>query len=259
MYQICRHIKINGLRCQSPALRGSQFCYYHSKAHTVGAEPHLKYGPLQLPVPEDAASIQLSVARINDAIIHGRIELKKATALLYGIQIAAQFVDRKAYFHEEKTVQSAEQTANGDELAPGIYFCGKNDQCNNCPFCSVDQCKNWHYETEEEVAAENAGKGDDDKDGEEADTGDASDEADDSEDGDESEEIEEGDGGGDAEDTADAKDSEESKEDKPDDDEEVGEQPPNASAPKLGSPPISLGPWGGKPVLSEVEGPRFGT
>ncbi|MGD0345608.1 MAG: hypothetical protein ABSA85_02565 [Terracidiphilus sp.] len=139
MYMICRHIKINGLRCESPALRGHQFCYYHSKAHTVGAEPHLKYGPLQLPTPEDAASIQLSVARISDAIINGRIDLKKATGLLYGLQIAAQSINLKQVFDREKTVQSAEQTADGDELAPeecidknedgSERFCAATGQC----------------------------------------------------------------------------------------------------------------------------------
>jgi hypothetical protein len=29
MYMHCRHIKTNGLRCESPALKGSQFCYDH--------------------------------------------------------------------------------------------------------------------------------------------------------------------------------------------------------------------------------------
>ena len=139
MYQACRHIKTNGLRCESPALKDSPFCYYHSKVHAVGAEPHLKYGPLQLPTPEDAAAIQLSVARINDAVINGRIDLKKAACLFSGIRIAARFIDPKAYFHEEKTVQSAEQTADGDELAPeecidknedgSERFCAATGQC----------------------------------------------------------------------------------------------------------------------------------
>jgi hypothetical protein len=142
MYTICRHIKTNGLRCESPALRGSHFCYYHSKIHTVGAEPNLKYGPLQLPAPEDAAAIQLSVARINDAIINDRIDLKKATSLLYGIQIAAQFIDRRKNFDEEKTVQFAEQTAEGDELAPCEYICNNKD-CGECPYATTGQCVRW--------------------------------------------------------------------------------------------------------------------
>ncbi len=144
MYMECRHIKTNGLRCESPALKDAQFCYYHSKVHTVGAEPHLRYGPLQLPAPEDAAAIQLSVARINDAIINDRIILKKATAILYGLQIAAQFIDRKKHSHDAKSVQSVEQTSAGDELAPGIYIC-EGEDCNECPFSNPGQCTRWHY------------------------------------------------------------------------------------------------------------------
>ena len=104
MYIECRHIKSNGLKCESPALKGQPFCYYHSKVHTVGAEPHLKYGPLQLPAPEDSAAIQLSIARINDAVINGRIDLRKAVVLFGGLKIASRYIDPRKFFHDEKTV-----------------------------------------------------------------------------------------------------------------------------------------------------------
>ena len=134
MYMTCRHIKANGLRCESPALKGGHFCYYHSKVHSLGAEPNAKYGPLQLPPPEDPAAIQLSVARISDAIINGRIDQKKAANLFYGLQIAAQFIDRKKFFYASDTVQSADQDSQGDELAPSKYVCDDDDDCNDCPY-----------------------------------------------------------------------------------------------------------------------------
>lgn len=161
MYQACRHIKTNGLRCESPALKGGQFCYYHAKVHSIGAEPNLKFGPLQLPVPEDPAAIQLSVARINDAIVNGRIDLKKATGLFYGLQIAAQFIDRKKPFDEVDTVRSAEQTVQGDELAPGEYICGENEECNQCPYATAGQCTRWQCDGDKNE--EDADPGDDDK------------------------------------------------------------------------------------------------
>ena len=61
MYRTCRHIKPNGLRCESPALRSGNFCYYHSKTHIIGADPNEKFGALQLPTPEDASAVQLSL------------------------------------------------------------------------------------------------------------------------------------------------------------------------------------------------------
>ena len=30
---LCRHIKTNGIRCQSAALSGESFCYFHERLH----------------------------------------------------------------------------------------------------------------------------------------------------------------------------------------------------------------------------------
>ena len=137
MFMTCRHIKTNGLRCESPALKGAPFCYYHSKIHSVGAEPHLNFGPLQLPAPEDAAAIQLSVARINDAIISGRLDLKKAASLFNGLRIAASFLDRKRFFHQAGTVQFAEQGADGADLAPVELVCDDVEACKDCLYTDL--------------------------------------------------------------------------------------------------------------------------
>ncbi len=171
MYMECRHIKANGLRCGSPALKGGQFCYYHSKVHTIGAEPNPKYGPLQLPTPEDPFAIQLSVARINAAILNGQIDLKKATGIFYGLQLAAQFIDRKEYFDKDEAVRSAEQTAEGDELAPGKYICVKGDDCNECPYSTPGQCTRWFYVDDKNEDADTGDDNDDDDDDGEEDDG----------------------------------------------------------------------------------------
>jgi len=134
MYMECRHVKINGLRCQSPALKGGQFCYYQAKLHNVGAEPDLRFGPLRLPPPEDEAAIQLSVARINDAIIHGRLDLRKAAALFSGLRIACRFITPTISLDPDEVVQSAQQTATGEELAPDSYICEDEEDCNDCSY-----------------------------------------------------------------------------------------------------------------------------
>jgi hypothetical protein len=35
----CQHIKLNGVRCGSPALRGKDLCYFHNR-HERHVEPH---------------------------------------------------------------------------------------------------------------------------------------------------------------------------------------------------------------------------
>jgi hypothetical protein len=135
MYMTCRHIKTNGLPCESPALKGGQFCYYHSRLRTVRAD--VQSATLQLPPPEDPAAIQLSIARINEAILTCRLDLKKAAILLDAIRIAARFIDRERFFDVTKTVQSTEQNAEA-ELAPCNYVCEDDEDCNDCPYS--DHC-----------------------------------------------------------------------------------------------------------------------
>jgi hypothetical protein len=148
MYMACRHIKTNGLRCKSPALRGTRFCYFHSKLHSLGAEPYAKYGPMRLPAPEDPASIQLSIAQITDALISGRIEPKRAGQLLYAMQIASQHIESKESFNEARTVQSTEQTADGDELAPEERICECTDECKGCKY--ADGCPDYDPDDEDD-------------------------------------------------------------------------------------------------------------
>jgi hypothetical protein len=48
LYEDCRFIKSNGLKCQSPAMRDSQFCYFHGRTRIYVPRPRSS-DPLQLP------------------------------------------------------------------------------------------------------------------------------------------------------------------------------------------------------------------
>ena len=164
VYQKCRHIKPNGLRCDSPALKQAHFCYFHSKIHTVGAEPNLKYGPMLLPAPEGSAAVMLSIAKINDALLSGRIDTKRAGLLLYSMQIASQHLESHDPSDVDQTIETMTIAPNGDELAPEEIV---------------------EEEDDDEEDDDNAEEGDDD------DEGDSDDEA---EDGEGDEEAEDGQG-----------------------------------------------------------------
>jgi hypothetical protein len=111
---ICRHIKTNGHRCQSPAIIGSAFCYFHRNlrrghhaASTAKAAPlrpeTVQYllengqNPAQLatspvysfPPLEDAESVQLAISRLFAAIASGQIDPVQARSLLYALQVAS--------------------------------------------------------------------------------------------------------------------------------------------------------------------------
>lgn len=93
----CEHIKVNGEFCGSPALRGRNYCYYHltyigrrmraQRAHANAADASSV--ALELPPLEDAASIQMSLMQVIDAILHNRLDTKRAGLVLYALQTAS--------------------------------------------------------------------------------------------------------------------------------------------------------------------------
>lgn len=147
MYESCRHIKTNGLRCRSAALRGKAFCYFHAKFHTHVQGPMAKYADLELPLPEDSASILLSIHRISLALLHGSLDSKRAGQLLFGLQIASQHIDRNQQFEEAQTVPSVSESDEGDELAPELRICGKDERCEKCPHATG--CPSYHEYVED--------------------------------------------------------------------------------------------------------------
>ena len=63
MCQLCRHIKTDGYKCQSPAMRGSAFCYFHSPEQTMAKVKSSNSEEIKLPLLEDSASIQAAISK----------------------------------------------------------------------------------------------------------------------------------------------------------------------------------------------------
>jgi hypothetical protein len=129
MYLACRHIKPNGVRCQSPALSGHAFCYYHARAHSTTRSG--KSDKFALPVPGDHTTIQESLGRIFEAIVSDRVNSKKAAQLLWGLQIAVQTIPRKPQ-KDPRSVESITLTEDGTELAPVLNVCQPGTDCKKC-------------------------------------------------------------------------------------------------------------------------------
>lgn len=101
----CHHIKANGTCCQSPALKNEDYCFFHTaQRHRIRrqrrAERQSLRTPLQLPLLEDAESIQIAIGDVLNALVVGRIDYKTAGLLLYGLQTAASNI-RQAKFGVE--------------------------------------------------------------------------------------------------------------------------------------------------------------
>ena len=94
----CRHIKVNGTQCGSPALRSKIFCFYHQKDRPWPVEcfSDIEYatGEITLPFFEDAHSIQAVIRQVVQMVLQKRIERKTASLLLYALQIASSNLKR---------------------------------------------------------------------------------------------------------------------------------------------------------------------
>ena len=97
-FALCQHIKTNGLRCKSPSLDRTTYCYFHNRLH----QRHAAFRPqgeaaryvisgqhVQLLALEDRESVQTALSVVINALALGQLETSRATALLYGLQLAA--------------------------------------------------------------------------------------------------------------------------------------------------------------------------
>ena len=89
----CTHIKVTGIRCGSPALRGEQFCYFHQRmVRGVPTPPNARLHPVALIENEEA--IQASLMEVINALIRNMIDLKRAELILRALHIAVRNVRR---------------------------------------------------------------------------------------------------------------------------------------------------------------------
>src|SRR2546423_10305622 len=95
-YQVprCQHIKPNGTQCNSPAMRKERHCYYHLHHRPEFLwlnipQKQKEIGCIQLPVLEDASSIQSAIGQIISLLLQNQIDSKKAGLILYALQTAS--------------------------------------------------------------------------------------------------------------------------------------------------------------------------
>jgi hypothetical protein len=95
--RVCTHIKVNGIRCGSPALRGEVFCYFHQRMFRgVRTPPNSRLHPIAM--LEDEQSIQASLMEIINALVRNQIDVARARLIMRALHIAVKNAG-KARFH----------------------------------------------------------------------------------------------------------------------------------------------------------------
>ena len=100
----CTHIKVTGVRCGSPTLRGEQFCYFHQRMLRTVKDPASRIHHHAL--LEDEESIQASLMEVVNALLRGTIELKRAELILRALNTAVRNIRRVKFgLHSDDMVR----------------------------------------------------------------------------------------------------------------------------------------------------------
>jgi len=86
---VCTHIKVRGVQCGSPAVRGEQFCYFHQRMFRgVPTPPGSRLHPVALLESDEA--IQASIMEVVNALARNTIDLRRADLILKALWIAVK-------------------------------------------------------------------------------------------------------------------------------------------------------------------------
>jgi hypothetical protein len=99
----CQHIKVNGTQCGSPSLKSRRLCFFHNRwreariEFTRSGHPVQEITALDLPVLEDANSVQVAIMQVLRLLLAKQLDPKIAGLLLYGLQTASLNLKRTRF------------------------------------------------------------------------------------------------------------------------------------------------------------------
>jgi hypothetical protein len=83
----CQYLKTNGKSCGSPAMKGTNFCYFHGEARTKRQAEEAS-NLQEVPVLEDRLSLQLAITRLCAQLTSRSIDEKTGRILLAALRLA---------------------------------------------------------------------------------------------------------------------------------------------------------------------------
>jgi hypothetical protein len=100
----CTHIKVTGVRCGSPSLRGEQFCYFHQRMLRSVRFPSSRV--LRSALLEDPESIQASLMEVVNGLLRGTLELKRGELILRALNTAVRNIRRVRFdLHQDEMIR----------------------------------------------------------------------------------------------------------------------------------------------------------
>jgi len=146
----CSHIKVTGVRCNSPALHGEQFCYFHQNAHRgVRRPPQSRLHPIAM--IEDEESIQYALMEVINALMRNTIDVNRATLIIRALHIAVKNAARVKFgIHAKDTVTQVPEYAPPTEQHEAIAQQSELPAVSAIPYKPVEPHDHhfWEYQAE---------------------------------------------------------------------------------------------------------------
>src|SRR6185369_462999 len=142
MPRTCTHIKTNGVKCGTFALRHHTKCYFHyqwerreiRRVRLGGPVGQNKNTGIELPILDSPAAILLSIMEIQHALLDARIDHKSASTLLYSIQLAIQVQPNESSLGSHtRGVLECPELDNELEMERARGLRPPSDTCDRCP------------------------------------------------------------------------------------------------------------------------------
>jgi len=126
MYEECRHIKTSGTKCESPALKGKAYCYFHFRAHQQRHRVVDRYAAFmahkfESPLLEDRGAIQLAISEVVGAMAQNYMNHKRGGKILWGLQLALSGVKYPNEIHAPEPVRELFQNAEGEDIGTEMH------------------------------------------------------------------------------------------------------------------------------------------
>jgi len=118
---VCEQIKDDGTPCKSLALRDKKYCHYHEVCGSprIDISNSIDLNPVyfDLPLLDDATSIQGAITQVCERLLQKRIETKRAGILLYALQVASSNLGRLNDDRiQQKSQKNSPQNASQNDL-----------------------------------------------------------------------------------------------------------------------------------------------
>lgn len=109
----CAHIKPDGSGCRAPAIKGENYCHWHTQTLALRRETK-ETAPVKMPVLEDRFGLQLGIMRVCDLLTSKAIDPYTARVLFQGLRLAERTLNKANTLPEKVELwkaKAAEQAA----------------------------------------------------------------------------------------------------------------------------------------------------